>query len=628
MGDYYQDYDEDDWTLVQRGGRRRRARQPRQDYGGGWRARASPVSYGRRDRSPSPNRPVPPPRPSRYGGPQSRSYAAVVRQDFQRPARRFGPPRSEAPRGRQDFRGPPRRFVPPRNDGNDQIKRQAAGPQFRQLTRKLHALIKMVHHLQNVAPKAGKQQPRMIARMVEVLTNMIRPAYPTNSTFDWIKGNAVNWGHNTQLILQEHYENGLETLLDEVHGLLAQGWKEPFQVAVRWARRNLPHLTQEVIEATEALITARDDSDGQPQETTTDNRTTTTRTDNQGQRQTTTTTTRTDDRGQRQTTTTVTTRTDGPGQGAKQAPQLVQAGPPPPPQVEPPQIQDLQPPQREPMEQRLDRSRVRKGVVLTEDLLLDFVGGEVSPPKPNRSHLEDLEDLLGSVAGPDVRKKSDLDPGQVEARAQIHMEASDPEDGPEDGSQDLFDLTSTPMRRRQWVTRHANSDRKMIDWDLMVSKKWLIIGDSNLSRIPPYDIPGLQIDSYPGANFRHAEALMGKASSVTTVLKVVLSFGLNHRNQKARETSIKQLQGAVRATKRSFPYAEVWVPQINFSSALAEDEKQTLKTLNDYIAKNLPGVPGIEDEYFRTEDDNLHWTENTARNMLDYWATLLNLTTL
>ena len=213
---------------------------------------------------------------------------------------------------------------------------------------------------------------------------------------------------------------------------------------------------------------------------------------------------------------------------------------------------------------------------------------------------------------------------EVMVQAQVHNEESDQADT----AWESLDETSTPTQQQQRAKKHVNSERKLIDWDLTVQKKWLIIGDSNLSRIPGYDIPDLQIDSYPGANFRHAEALIRKATSRVTVERVVLSFGLNHRNQKARETSIRQLQGAVWPARRKFPYADIWVPIMNFSPALSKIEKQTLITLNDHIEKNMPGLSALEDGDFHTEKDNVHWTKRTARAMLQHWATLLNLTAL
>ncbi|XP_055017975.1 kinesin heavy chain-like [Boleophthalmus pectinirostris] len=74
----------------------------------------------------------------------------------------------------------------------------------------------------------------------------------------------------------------------------------------------------------------------------------------------------------------------------------------------------------------------------------------------------------------------------------------------------------------------------MVDWALTV-KRFLIIGDSNLSRILSHDVEDLQIDSFPGANFRHAQAILDKCIAFTKVEKLVLAFGLNCRGQKARK---------------------------------------------------------------------------------------------
>ena len=186
-------------------------------------------------------------------------------------------------------------------------------------------------------------------------------------------------------------------------------------------------------------------------------------------------------------------------------------------------------------------------------------------------------------------------------------------------------LPPTPSPQRFRVTRHTNTERKMIDWNLIVKKKWLIVGDSNLSRIPGHQIPDLQVESFPGANFRHAEALMAKSTSEVVAEKVVLAFGINSRGQKARETAVKQLQGAVRAAKRKFRHAQIWVPQINFSSSLPTEEKNTLSLLNSHITRNMPYIPALKATEFITGTDNVHWTRETAVHMFDHWVACLNL---
>ena len=211
-----------------------------------------------------------------------------------------------------------------------------------------------------------------------------------------------------------------------------------------------------------------------------------------------------------------------------------------------------------------------------------------------------------------------------ESPVQVHGEPESPVVDLRPRGETSANLTSTPKSSRQRVTRHPNTERKMIDWGLTVTKKWLIVGDSNLSRFPAFSVPDLQIESYPGANFRHAQALMKKATSHVAVEKLVLSFGLNSRGQKAKETAVKQLQAALKAAKDKFPHAQIWIPEINFSSRLCRDEQATLKLLNNHILKNMPYLPALDYNHFQTEVDNVHWTKETARAMLKHWYECLN----
>ena len=170
-----------------------------------------------------------------------------------------------------------------------------------------------------------------------------------------------------------------------------------------------------------------------------------------------------------------------------------------------------------------------------------------------------------------------------------------------------------------------NTARKAVDWSLLVRKKNLIIGDSNLSMIPAYQHSNLQIDSFPGANFEHAHKLLKKAVVHTKVEKVVLSFGINHRSQKVHQTAIKQLLQAVHAAKSTFPHAEIWIPQINFYSDLPLPQQALLDNLNRYIRTHLGHIPKLQNEKFQVKSDGIHWTTETARSMLEHWTSHLNL---
>lgn len=168
----------------------------------------------------------------------------------------------------------------------------------------------------------------------------------------------------------------------------------------------------------------------------------------------------------------------------------------------------------------------------------------------------------------------------------------------------------------------------MEDWGLRTTKKWVIMGDSNIARLPTHTIPDLQIESFLGANFRHAASILAKTTSQVVVEKVVLSFGLNSKNQKAKETSIKQLQTALRKAKDAFPYSEIWIPIINFSSSLPLHKKESLQQLNSHLHRNMPYLEPLSKALFQMEEDNIHCTKDTAKAMFDHWVTYLNFKAL
>ncbi|XP_061667164.1 uncharacterized protein LOC133496045 [Syngnathoides biaculeatus] len=180
-----------------------------------------------------------------------------------------------------------------------------------------------------------------------------------------------------------------------------------------------------------------------------------------------------------------------------------------------------------------------------------------------------------------------------------------------------IDHHADPPGQQFRVTRHANTQRKIRDWKLEVRKKHLVIGDSNLSSIPPHGNSDLQIDCYPGGHFRHGQALMEKAWMTENVVveKVILSFGINSRSNKCKETTIKNLQAAIRTAKKKFPYAEVWVPLINFSENLPEEEKENLTALNNHIERNMQHLPPLPPSRFRVRADDIHWTTGTGSTL-------------
>lgn len=172
--------------------------------------------------------------------------------------------------------------------------------------------------------------------------------------------------------------------------------------------------------------------------------------------------------------------------------------------------------------------------------------------------------------------------------------------------------------------RHINSRQKLKDWQLTVIRGKLIVGDSNLARIPKVFDPDLQIESYPGATFRHAASLLEKAAVTSKVQLVVLSFGINHRQQSLDKTATKQFQMALRAAREKFPAAKIWVPLVNFSRKLKQMEIRKLDTLNRHLKTHANYIPLLPTFMFKTGPDNIHWATHTAESMLDHWTDFFN----
>lgn len=611
---------DDGWTVVRYGRRRQRDRQVFWDgYGGpqGGMDRARSFSFRRRDYLPHPNPPVPPPRVPRYFGPQVpfRSYAAVVRQGRFQPARRGSSSRTR----------------------DDDVLREAASPDFGRLIRKLHGIIKMVHHLQNVAPKPGRPEPRMIVKMVDILAGMIKPAYPRQDTTDMIVGNARNWGQMTLQILMEHYEGSLERFLQELSSMDTREWRKAFEVASRWAKRNLRRITRSIIDHAEALISTK--LEGEPvqvrEQHAVGSSSGSTRTVQPRQRV-----------APKTSVATMTDRVPDAGTGWSS-----------------PNMAEWMP---SPLDRREAQRGTRrpKGVVLPEeevlpeeDLFLEEMQEDhlsdiepLFPPERTASQLE-LEAMFDELRAEEARdeararaaaeaervaqtaeelgQSSQPSARDVQVQAQVHHDGSEDEEPLIDLSGDLFDEVESSRGPRFRVNRHQNTTRKMIDWSWVANRKWIFLGDSNLTKFPDFSNTNLQVESFPGADFRHAEALLRKTvpPQGLVVEKVVLSFGINSRANKPKETTVKNVQAAVRAARTRFPYAEIWVPQINFSENLPAEDKSNLQVLNDYIYRNRVHIPLLDEDLFHTEEDDIHWTAETGEAMFQHWTSFLNCNT-
>lgn len=173
---------------------------------------------------------------------------------------------------------------------------------------------------------------------------------------------------------------------------------------------------------------------------------------------------------------------------------------------------------------------------------------------------------------------------------------------------------------------HPHTFRKIQEWSLEVRRTTLVIGDSNLSRIPKFTHPHIQVDSYPGANFHHINAILTKLTPHPQPLHVILSVGLNNcLSEHETNTILKQLRTLWRTAHLTFPNATIYIPIINFSPSLNPQKQALLNFLNTTISSKYNFLSEINPLLFQVTGDNIHWTPQTAEMLFGYWKQQLNL---
>ena len=107
---------------------------------------------------------------------------------------------------------------------------------------------------------------------------------------------------------------------------------------------------------------------------------------------------------------------------------------------------------------------------------------------------------------------------------------------------------------------------------------------------------------------------------------VILSIGINDRENNAILTSIPKLRKMAAKANQIFPQAIVAIPEINIADHLSDRGKRLIKQLNDSLHEmpNVLVIPQIDANLFTTTFNDIHWTQNTANTLLTHWLTHLN----
>ncbi|XP_032423882.1 serine/arginine repetitive matrix protein 1-like [Xiphophorus hellerii] len=652
--------DEEDWTTVHYHRGRQRTWQPadRQRY-----------------------RPPQQQQQQQYRG---RSYASAVRtrptsrsRSYRPPRYRPQPYRQPRPRSRSWHRSSAqqqqqRQRYAPRVQSRDEHRR-SDDPLFTVKVRALHKLLKATHHLQNVS--RNDRDPPAIQRITANLASVIKPAHPSPKTLELIDGNAREWSWNTILILRQHYEEvraAEKQLLQDLGGdLLA-----PLEVAVKWAKRNLgSRFNPETADEVQIYLLKREKRAASPCPSSSSSSSSASSTSPPAPRPPPppSSCSSASCPGRRDQAVDTEEDLDGPLPPPSATPP---PSPPPRPVMTttatmtepthggwtPPGSTEednetatpLPPPTEDatPLPQRQDRAHSRNTApapqgTLPPPPLCPSPPKRAAPPKRTERELTSVADLLkeevkkyrGAASAPLLFQASDL--AQQERRASLRprtvplhlrlqvstqrrltfdprVETSAPAASSSTGESPALRPAQVTAAARQVGTLNKNRN-----WSLDLTKKYVILGDSNVARFPASDNPDLQVVSFPGARWRHLTHLFARAPVMNQVERMILSLGINHRAQRDKRAAVREMKTALRTARIKCPNAEIFVPAINFSLALPVQEQMTLTHINIEIAQLSRFIPALPRRSFTVSRDNIHWTKSTAAHIFSHWGVSL-----
>ena len=265
--------------------------------------------------------------------------------------------------------------------------------------------------------------------------------------------------------------------------------------------------------------------------------------------------------------------------------------------------------------------------VHTGDLQVETETQTPPPRPPCLTSPRVQQQLLAHSLVPKLKRRvSKGPPLPLPSLDQTGEEDTSPEERSEDSPHRPITPRGTPDPEPLVPTRpteHPRTHYKVRDWGLTASHKCLILGDSNLAKIPHYSLRDVQIDSFPGATFKHAYHILEKAVLTDTVDTVILAFGINHRKQSTAANTTELLKAVTMAETR-FPGARILVPLVNCSTSLPSEDRRVIQVLNNHIQSDCKPIPLLPLTDFCTAPDNIHWTPSTAVKMLNHWMVFLN----
>lgn len=116
-----------------------------------------------------------------------------------------------------------------------------------------------------------------------------------------------------------------------------------------------------------------------------------------------------------------------------------------------------------------------------------------------------------------------------------------------------------------------------LNWFLTPTRPVLIIGDSNMGRLPLIRNSRVQVDCFPGARINNALYLLKYKTPVSPRVElVIVHFGLNDRATRDCIALVRELRQLHITTCSTFPEAKVQMAMINIPPDMGTREVRNI----------------------------------------------------
>ena len=483
---------------------------------------------------------------------------------------------------------------------------------FLTLVDKLGQFIQAHHKMDTLPQQPEDKLPPFLEDAEKYLVRIISPSRPSIDTAMAARKNARSWVSATLTLLQDHYLRIRQETIADITPLLVPDWNRALLVAIRQSRRRSPRIRDSTFEATRRMLSDIM-SPSFPLST-------------------------------------------PDAKGADSLPRPPPTQPPTPPSLphlpqRPPR--NGSPTPATPVGEANDGPSSRATATVTNPPPLTLspsaaaTGTDARPPLPLSPVIDIVRPtenvLSGSPVCPRVQsppppasasKKPRFDIDSVEESLlqslledfPVDVPAPVPPPGPSspENTTPAARKPTGSLRQVPLFTSHSHTGDKFTNWALWHRRPLLIMGDSNLARLPEVHDVRVQIDSFPGAKIAHAaHVLHHKTRPSPVVTSVVLSFGINDKETANPSLLAKSLGSLYNAAKLAFPSAVVYMPLLNCSDALPPHIQHNVSHLNELIKSHNSFIPRLSKQQFQTTQDNVHWTPETARLMWKHWRDFL-----